>query len=132
PNRDAAPHKTRHYIVFGSVFEVFRRKKHCRITSCDNKVAAESLTIFKELNLQLVGVGPRSEDQSVCGGRKTGKLSEADQGTNEYSSTYLTYLGAGLLETFRQRPDKLAFDDFAIALEIEEILDSAAQYLSKL
>src|SRR5262249_62062878 len=80
----------------------------------------------------MLGVGSRSEDQSVCGGRKTGKLSETDQGTNEYSRTYLTYLGAGLVETFRQRPYKLAFDDLAIALEIEEILDPAAQYMSEL
>src|SRR5262245_40998476 len=131
-DRDAGRQKTRHYIVFGSLFEVFRRKKHCRITSRDNEVAAESLTILKELNLHMLGVGPRSEDQSVCGGRKTGKLSEADQGTNEYSHTYLTYLGADLVEAFRQRPYKLAFDDLAIALEIEEILDSTAQYLSEL
>src|SRR5262249_4422074 len=131
-NRDTAPHETRHYIIFGSLLEVFGRKKHCRVTSCNNNVAAQSLAVLKELNLHMLRVGSGSEDQSVCGGRKAGKLSEANQGTNKYSRPYLTHLGADLVETFRQRPDKLAFDDFAIALEIEEILDSAAQYLSKL
>src|SRR5262245_17500622 len=67
-NRDAAPHETRHYIIFGSLLEVFGRKKHCRVTSCNNNVAAQSLAVFKELNLHMLGVGSRSEDQSVCGG----------------------------------------------------------------
>ena len=124
---EAAAHQARHQVVLVVSSEVLCGEKHRRVASSHNDLSPHGLPILEQADFNAIAAGIGADDQTVRGDAQTGEFAETVERPHQESLANPSYVSPKLIVASRKRTDKFAFNDFAAALDAEQVFNSAAQ-----